>query len=467
MVEFCTNTDLDRDSGLLDSYQLLISCGHDEYWSAAMRDSVESFASSGGNVLILSGNTAYRAVTINGRQMTLLGRWGADLGRSEALTTGLRWSAGRWSQALPARGYNVVMPAHWIFDGTGLSAGSVLGGTCGVIGYETDAGVYDAGGNPTAPSPSNLEKIAEADLTADWTDPTLEVPPPPAFANIAAYWRDQQGYVLSVGSTGWGQGLRGAGDPAVTRVMSNMVRRMRYRFGIIYAVSNGNLLWFRDWNQNGMGDLGPGTNLGTGGWDACKFLTADETGVLYAVTADDDLLWYRDFRDNSGAMGDARIIGRGTFNGCQFVFSGGGGILYAVTSAGDLAWYRDNRRDGTGQVSKGNVIGHGGWDGFQSVFSGGEGIVYAITPDGDLLWYRDLNRDGTGDIGSGAVIGHGGWNSFLRVFADSTGILYAVTPSGQLLAYKDYQRDGTGDVAGGQPIAQNGWDNMQSAFSGS
>jgi hypothetical protein len=70
---------------------------------------------------------------------------------------------------------------------------------------------------------------------------------------------------MSAGSTGWGQGLRGGEDPAVTRVMTNMVSRMRYRFGIVYAVDSGNLRWYRDWNQNGTGDIGTGSTIGTGG----------------------------------------------------------------------------------------------------------------------------------------------------------------------------------------------------------
>lgn len=37
-VEFCTNVDLDEAPALLDSYDLFLSVGHDEYWSKRMRD---------------------------------------------------------------------------------------------------------------------------------------------------------------------------------------------------------------------------------------------------------------------------------------------------------------------------------------------------------------------------------------------------------------------------------------------
>ena len=459
-VEFMTNVDLDADSGMLSSYQLFVSCGHDEYWSANMRDQIEAFAQTGGNVLFLSGNTSYRPVGFSGQQMSRLAENWRDLGRAEALTTGVNWSAGRWSQALPSQGYTVQMANHWIFDGTGLQAGDPLGSTAGVMGYETDAGVYDGNGNPISPSPSNLVTIANADLT-NWVDQ-------PGWADIAAYWR-QQGFMMSVGSTGWGQGLRGAGDPGVVRVMSNMIARMQYRFGIIYAVDgSGNLDWYRDLNQNGTGNIGTAATIGKTGWAAFPFLTGDETGVIYAVTTGGNLLWYRDYnRDGTGDVANARTIGTGGWNDFKFFFSGGEGIIYTVSTDGNLSWNRDYNRDGTGTVEPGPVIGHGGWDTFQFVFSGGGGIIYAVSPDGNLHWYRDRNRDGTGDVGTGSVIGTGGWNSFERVLGDSTGNIYAVTKTGNLVAYKDFARDGTGNVANGTPIGIGGWNLLQNVFSGS
>ena len=45
---YAISEDLDKNPRLLDGYLLYISVGHDEYWSTAMRDNVESFISSGG-----------------------------------------------------------------------------------------------------------------------------------------------------------------------------------------------------------------------------------------------------------------------------------------------------------------------------------------------------------------------------------------------------------------------------------
>lgn len=35
----------------------MLSVGHDEYWSAAMRDNLEKYIADGGNVAFFSGNT--------------------------------------------------------------------------------------------------------------------------------------------------------------------------------------------------------------------------------------------------------------------------------------------------------------------------------------------------------------------------------------------------------------------------
>lgn len=56
-LDFCSNLDLEQCPGLLDRYNLMLSVGHDEYWSAGMRDAVESWINRGGNAAFLSGNS--------------------------------------------------------------------------------------------------------------------------------------------------------------------------------------------------------------------------------------------------------------------------------------------------------------------------------------------------------------------------------------------------------------------------
>ena len=59
----CTNF-----PNLLSNYRLLVSVGHDEYWSEEMRDNVEAFLENGGNAAFLSGNTCWWAVTLHPRR---------------------------------------------------------------------------------------------------------------------------------------------------------------------------------------------------------------------------------------------------------------------------------------------------------------------------------------------------------------------------------------------------------------
>jgi hypothetical protein len=70
-LEYCTGVDLHANPNLLNYYQLLLSVGHDEYWSKEMRDGVESFIANGGNAAFFSGNTCWWQVRFesNNRRM--------------------------------------------------------------------------------------------------------------------------------------------------------------------------------------------------------------------------------------------------------------------------------------------------------------------------------------------------------------------------------------------------------------
>jgi hypothetical protein len=73
-VECCSSDDLHSNSTLLAAYDCLVLAGHDEYWTKPMRDQTERFVANGGNMVVLSGNTCYRAVRLEqgNRQVVLL-----------------------------------------------------------------------------------------------------------------------------------------------------------------------------------------------------------------------------------------------------------------------------------------------------------------------------------------------------------------------------------------------------------
>ena len=55
-VDYATDWDLQVDPELLAPYALMLSVGHDEYWSDEMRARIEAFIRRGGNVAFFSGN---------------------------------------------------------------------------------------------------------------------------------------------------------------------------------------------------------------------------------------------------------------------------------------------------------------------------------------------------------------------------------------------------------------------------
>lgn len=164
-LDFATNADLEHHPEVVEGYQLVLSVGHDEYWSWAMRDTLEQFVAGGGNAAFFSGNTCFWQVRFEdeGRSMvcykyraaedpvvgtaqekTLSSMWAdALVGRPESQLTGVSFTRGgyaRFGGAAPrgAGGYTVWRPEHWLFDGTGLEYGDLFGAEQTIVGYECD-----------------------------------------------------------------------------------------------------------------------------------------------------------------------------------------------------------------------------------------------------------------------------------------------------------------------------------------
>lgn len=161
-LDYAISTDLDDPAGV-DGYRLMIGAGHDEYWSAAGRDTVEQFVASGGNYASFSGNTMFWQVRIDdGRTMVchkyaavehdpvmpadphrMTGMWCDPLvARPERRFLGAASMYGlysRFGRATPrgVQGFVVYRPEHWLLEGTDLVYGDVLGHDAAVLGYET------------------------------------------------------------------------------------------------------------------------------------------------------------------------------------------------------------------------------------------------------------------------------------------------------------------------------------------
>lgn len=165
--DYAVSSDLEFDAGLLDERDLVISVGHDEYWSAGQREAIERHVADGGAFVSCSGNTMfwqvrlerdtaatnmvcfkYRAhlddpVVGEGRPGRMTGMWADPLvGRPEWSLLGAGSAFGLYhrfgrSTVRGVGGFVVYRPEHWLLDGTGLGYGDVLGADDGVVGYET------------------------------------------------------------------------------------------------------------------------------------------------------------------------------------------------------------------------------------------------------------------------------------------------------------------------------------------
>lgn len=277
-LNYAVSQDLDQYPNLLDGHPVYISIGHDEYWSAGMRDTVESYIDAGGNAAFFSGNTSfwqtrfsedYRRMTSYKCQIkddpvynpeyapTLSTMWSDPLvGRPESRMTGVSFSRGGYAH-MPnspdgTGGYTVCHPDHWAFEGTSLKSGDTLGGEDVVVGYECDgcelkfedgrfvptyADHTPEGFEVLGTAPAHLWETEEAqgDLAdnyigeLNWVAERIGGADTPevraqftAGHAVMGTFRRGNGQVFTSGCTDWAYGLR---DDQVSKVTNNVLTR--------------------------------------------------------------------------------------------------------------------------------------------------------------------------------------------------------------------------------------------------
>ncbi|MGW0536822.1 N,N-dimethylformamidase beta subunit family domain-containing protein [Streptomyces sp. NPDC003032] len=277
-VEYCTDLDLHEDPEFLAPYDLLLSVGHDEYWSAAMRAHVEQFVRDRGNVAFLSANTCWwRVHPTEGNtafvsdtdhhvgdmypHLPATDLWWRPrpegVGDPENGLTGVSfrnggmWPSSEWPGDRPRAGYTVQHADHWIYEGTGLRDGSdggipdALGAGTPLIGYECDgaAFAYDSDGIAWATgidgSPESflilgihvLDPVHEDFHHFKWGHWNGAVREPaitsPRAATMGLYTAG--GTVFTAGTTDWPVVCGREQDPGVVRVTRNLLDRLTHR----------------------------------------------------------------------------------------------------------------------------------------------------------------------------------------------------------------------------------------------
>ncbi len=282
--DYAVSSDLELDPGAANGYDLVLGVGHDEYWSSGQRATIEEHVRRGGSYVSLSGNTMFWQVRLqdHGRTMvcykysahqadpvvgteaqaTMSGMWCDPLvGRPETALLGAGSAYGLYSRfgaATPrgSGGFTVYRHDHWMFAGTGLRYGDLLGAADGVVGYETvgcrlGLDSYQlpvaAGGDGT---PAEVEVVAftpssnlamgeyPASIAALDDQGDLEFIASRLHGGVDAEslarcrygnavmltcrpYGAGGGEVVTVGTTDWVFGL--AGDPLVARVTRNVI----------------------------------------------------------------------------------------------------------------------------------------------------------------------------------------------------------------------------------------------------
>lgn len=256
--DYAANNDLEFRPELLSKYRLVLSVGHDEYWSSPMRDHLEKFIADGGNVCFFSGNTCCWQVRNEeqGQALTcwkqgynldpqyrvgdpklLSTLWGHHLiGRPENQLTGVGFLWGGYHRSHgqfmdgPAS-FKVHRPDHWSLAGTDLKRGDRFGGKNSIVGYECDGCELDwKDGLPFPTSRDGTPKSFTVLGTCParwapgdslWYDrfPTDRV----GAAVMGIY--TQGGTVFTAGTTDWAHGLQGR-DASVERITRNLISRL-------------------------------------------------------------------------------------------------------------------------------------------------------------------------------------------------------------------------------------------------
>jgi hypothetical protein len=325
-VEYCSGYDLE-DRNLLDRYRLLVCVGHDEYWSAGMRDGVEGYVAGGGNVAFLTGNTCWWQFRLEDggdtfvcyrdavedplaglRDDLVTVEWGSSpVNRPEnhMLGVSFRRGAGCWNDlsVIDSARWTTRFANHWVFAGTGLADGDEFGG--GTVGYETDAAeTVDDAGVPRVTgrdgTPPEFVVLATSDL-GHWRAAGQG-----GAATMGVYRSSGGGTVYNAATTGWGAGLHTHPDPVVEQITNNVINRLSGPSvdrewevigraedltalvaceNVLFAADVGETLWTRDPVAQNVGWTSAGAAAGVIALASPREAVNGEAIGLYALAA--------------------------------------------------------------------------------------------------------------------------------------------------------------------------------------
>jgi cellulose synthase/poly-beta-1,6-N-acetylglucosamine synthase-like glycosyltransferase len=240
-VTYTTDLDVHEDAEALRSHRAFLAVGHDEYWTWAMRQHLETARDRGTHLAFFAANSGYWQIRlepsrVNGqRNRTIVAykeraltqdplfldrdpnndhivttRWrSAPVNRPEAALVG-----GMYLEGTPEVDGDLVIenPFNWIVQNTGLERGTHLPG---LLGYEVD-GLADS-------SPQNIIVIARSPVGR-------------TFASSTLYQASSGALVFNAGSMQWIWGLDDFradpfDRPRMNPALQQMTRQLLDRLG--------------------------------------------------------------------------------------------------------------------------------------------------------------------------------------------------------------------------------------------
>jgi len=244
-VSYVADSDVGANDERLMQYRGIISAGHDEYWTADERDSVEAARDQGVHAAFLSGDAVYWQARLEasvagdaGRTIVVhrgpsdplyrsdpahaTVRWrDAPLNRPQNLLTGTLYAG----QADPfTQDWIVQDTSSWVFDGTELQPGDHV---AKLVGKEFDCTPSDR------PGPPGLQILSHSPVKVVAEDR----PPDVAYAESTIYTAPSGAIVFGAGNVTWSWGLDDASfplgklhdtpvSPAIQRMTQNLLDEM-------------------------------------------------------------------------------------------------------------------------------------------------------------------------------------------------------------------------------------------------
>ena len=215
-VTYTTNVDQHRRPDLMANHRVIVSGGHDEYYSLEMRNGLEAARDRGVNIVFLGANAVYRRIRfedshlgharrqvnyrsaaadpLNGidpRRVTTSWRQ-APAARPESSLTGTYYEGNQRGLTAPMV---IVDAAAWMFEGTNVTQGQRWPAT---VREEYDRVT------PGAPTPPRIQVLAHSPLVCRGRR---------SYSDMAYYTTPSGAGVFNVGTLHFEQRLGGLGPP--------------------------------------------------------------------------------------------------------------------------------------------------------------------------------------------------------------------------------------------------------------